>query len=125
MAKWTIPAQIWENKVFQEIWENKFLEKVRVPKCLGYPVGKIKYSEIELEAISRRHKFSKIKKKLMASVFSVLGNKCLYCGRPADTLDHVIPIAWGGTNDAENMQPICRNCNSKKGGKLPSRRENG
>ena len=68
---------------------------------------------------------TKIKKKLMESVFSSLGDMCLYCGRPAEVLDHVIPIAWGGTNDAENMQPICCKCNSKKGGKLPVGRDNG
>lgn len=44
------------------------------------------------------------------------GNKCLSCGRndvPL-TVDHVVPIILGGTNDISNLQPLCRSCNSKK-----------
>lgn len=31
------------------------------------------------------------------------------------TARHVIPLAKGGENTVENMQPLCRNCNSAKG----------
>lgn len=44
------------------------------------------------------------------------GNKCLCCGR-SDlklTADHVIPIKLGGVNSIENLQPLCKSCNSKK-----------
>lgn len=44
------------------------------------------------------------------------GNKCLCCGRTDVKLfiDHVIPLARGGRNDASNLQPLCHNCNSQK-----------
>lgn len=44
------------------------------------------------------------------------GNKCLCCGR-ADvklTVDHVIPVAKGGTSNIENIQPLCQACNTRK-----------
>lgn len=44
-------------------------------------------------------------------------NRCVYCGaRPKRlTIDHVIPVSRGGHNDAANVVPACRSCNSRKG----------
>lgn len=40
---------------------------------------------------------------------------CLACGSDDDlTLDHVIPLALGGRNSVENIQVLCRSCNSIK-----------
>lgn len=47
------------------------------------------------------------------------GFKCVYCGRSVEetaiTIDHVVPQALGGTNDASNLVTACRSCNSAKG----------
>ena len=46
-------------------------------------------------------------------------NICGYCGqrfteRKPPTIDHVLPLARGGTNDATNIVAACKSCNSKK-----------
>ncbi len=54
--------------------------------------------------------------------------RCVSCGkRKPLTKDHIIPVIQGGTDDIENIQPLCRHCNSSKHGMAmlfkPYRRE--
>lgn len=41
---------------------------------------------------------------------------CLDCGTRRDlTIDHIIPVSKGGRTVKDNLQTLCRSCNSKKG----------
>jgi 5-methylcytosine-specific restriction endonuclease McrA len=52
------------------------------------------------------------------------GNACVACGATKDlTIDHVIPLRKGGTNFIENLQPLCRACNSSKKDKTTDYRD--
>lgn len=48
---------------------------------------------------------------------------CHYCGRPtpakALTMDHIVPIARGGSSTKGNVVPACKACNTAKQQLLP------
>lgn len=46
--------------------------------------------------------------------------RCQYCGRDADSIDHVVPRSRGGSNSWDNVVAACRRCNLAKGSRLLS-----
>jgi 5-methylcytosine-specific restriction endonuclease McrA len=46
------------------------------------------------------------------------GRRCAYCGKRADTIDHVVPRSRGGTHTWDNCVAACRTCNSRKADRL-------
>ena len=60
-----------------------------------------------------------ISKKIRFEVFKRDQFTCQYCGRMAPDVilevDHIDPVAEGGTNDIVNLITSCRDCNRGKG----------
>ncbi len=60
-----------------------------------------------------------VNEKVRYQIFSRDSFRCKACGRSADdgvklTVDHVIPVDWGGTNDMLNLITLCDECNRGK-----------
>lgn len=67
---------------------------------------------------------SRISRKLQAKVRKDAKNRCGYCRLPQEILmgklemEHLLPLAEGGTDEEENLWLACRDCNSYKSFKI-------
>ena len=48
------------------------------------------------------------------SLYKVTNHKCIYCGKPSESLDHLHPISKGGMSITNNCVPCCLSCNGMK-----------
>ena len=63
---------------------------------------------------------AKIGAALRTEVYERDAYRCVTCGtHRALSLDHIIPESKGGPSTAENLQTMCRPCNSRKGVSMP------
>jgi len=54
--------------------------------------------------------------KLLVRKVLFRDEKCQMCGTTEKlSVDHIWPRIYGGSNDLDNLQALCRSCNSKKG----------
>jgi 5-methylcytosine-specific restriction endonuclease McrA len=64
------------------------------------------------------------KRALKRATMRDCGRRCVYCARPLvleiATLDHVHPVARGGTHHPGNLVTACARCNRLKGDMLPA-----
>ncbi|OYV54240.1 MAG: hypothetical protein B7Z76_15265, partial [Acidiphilium sp. 20-67-58] len=107
-----------------------------------------KYREANLEkcreanrqyALKKPHKFRDSANRRRARLAKAEGNysnediqkifiqqkgKCIIClvkftKEKKYTIDHIMPLHLGGSNDVSNLQLVCKGCNSRKGHRHP------
>jgi 5-methylcytosine-specific restriction endonuclease McrA len=70
-----------------------------------------------LNYIRNRYRASSHTKKpeVRARIFQRDNYSCVECGSSKDlTIDHKVSVYRGGSDDDENLQALCRRCNSRK-----------
>jgi hypothetical protein len=73
----------------------------------SYPERR-KRADYAISAVGLRH-----------MIFSRDGWACVRCKRKSDlSIDHIKPVAAGGDESPENLQTMCKKCNSSKGAKI-------
>ena len=65
-----------------------------------------------------------VSKRLRFEILRRDGHRCRYCGRGVDegaklTIDHVMPVALGGTDEDDNLVTACADCNAGKTSSAP------
>jgi len=61
--------------------------------------------------------------KYSQDIYEIYKEMCWLCGKKgADTIDHVVPVLWGGADHPSNLKPAHRSCNSSKGASRPPKK---
>lgn len=82
----------------------------------GYWLGHGHGSRQRLWKMDRSDYRKKISNSLRHRVYDRDGWQCLRCGAVSNlSLDHIQPWILGGDDTYENLQTLCRPCNSSKG----------
>ncbi len=98
------------------VWVRNFLKHQmphhkEAPSTIPPPPG---------ESQVTRHAYA-VSAELREFIFTRDGHCCLRCGsRENLSIDHITPLACGGDNSEENLQTLCKRCNSSKGSQTRS-----
>jgi 5-methylcytosine-specific restriction endonuclease McrA len=72
-------------------------------------------------AVSDKKKNQQLKPSLRTAVMERDAYRCKHCDDHINlSVDHIYPKSKGGSDDMDNLQTLCRSCNSKKGAKVVS-----
>ena len=66
----------------------------------------------------------RLRKRRRAAFMEAAAYRCHWCGGHANTIDHIVPIIDGGTDEPDNLVAACRSCNSQHAGRVASWRSN-
>ena len=94
--------------------ERKEREDKRYAESKG-----ISYEELNRRRSLRRARI--IRGSVRKYVMARDNYTCQYCGSQEKlVIDHIFPFSRGGSNEADNLQVLCRDCNARKSDSIPS-----
>ncbi len=86
-----------------------------------YKLGSTQVKGYENVNETRIHISSNTRKQVWGKIFSDIDGECYGCTQPIDVYNyivaHITPLSKKGTNDLDNLYPLCKDCNSKMGSK--------
>jgi 5-methylcytosine-specific restriction endonuclease McrA len=86
-----------------DVWKAEILKILNDPNNIFYDYREQRYS------------WNLYRRKRRPEVFARDINICKYCGSTESLeVDHIIPLARGGSNELDNLQILCKKCNRKK-----------
>jgi 5-methylcytosine-specific restriction endonuclease McrA len=131
-------ANLEKEKEFQRLYKEKNADKIKQHKAnyIAKNPDKVKESKaawrsknhdaIKVLGHNRRAKLrssgGRLSKDIEIKLLEMQRGMCACCRLPLDNdyhIDHIIPLALGGTNTDDNVQLLRAKCNMQKGAKHP------
>lgn len=87
------------------------------------PIGRCCYTDslVEVVAVTNPHRFKRLSPRkpiphsLRNQIYERDSFKCVWCEATRElSIDHIKPLSKGGSDEPENLQTLCRSCNSRK-----------
>ena len=105
------PACLQRRAAEAEEWERLHAEDYRRSWNEGGRGPKPPLTDLE----QRRRTFNRHSRALFVQLALRDGIACARCGSTDQmTVDHIVPMARGGSDDLSNLQILCKRCNSSK-----------
>lgn len=109
----------------ENLSETEMVGILRYWESCGTQIYRIAHAEAQVDYESdnslqqkKKNKKKTIPQGLRVQVFERDRYRCVYCGTWEQlTVDHIIPEIRGGQTILENLQTLCKSCNSRKGTK--------
>ena len=116
IAEWACTSEEVALYGLRTLADKRLITFIQDDKMLKYEIS---ISALRAQASwAREASREPIPLKLRYEVYKKYDDYCTYCHvrfRGDKTIDHVIPVSRGGSNDIENLVVCCRSCNSTKG----------
>lgn len=114
-ADWRHRFPFWPVSTSKRTLTSLARQQVLMTAKLTKSASTIWYSHPEAVIPPPRIREPKPNKKRLA-VFARDNHQCRSCGSTEHlTVDHIVPRSKGGTHHLDNLQTLCRSCNSRKG----------
>jgi 5-methylcytosine-specific restriction enzyme A len=105
---------------FQKLVRGWLRDRINEANNRSYASLKAKKTPSEKSTIQKRSR--SIPLSIRLDVLTRDGYKCVYCGRSSQQIDleidHIIPYSKGGSNQIDNLQSLCFDCNRGKGARI-------
>ena len=76
--------------------------------------GEIRSSATRSERLANGRRLGKHSPQEWQALIIFCDGKCCRCGERPIAKDHIVPLCSGGSDSIDNIQPLCRNCNTSK-----------